>query len=111
MEGQLGRQALNEAGVAFRTQLITRTGLGTACALALPCMEAPGNPTYRAEIDTWGSQTTHLNEWQAQGQGWNTLLPITSSFPEISHEKGIIDLSQLCQPGPDWQPLASHDRL
>lgn len=38
---------LNEAGVAFRTQLITRTGLGTACALALPCMEAPGNPTYR----------------------------------------------------------------
>ena len=44
VEGQLGRQVLNEAGAAFQTQLMTRTGLGTACALALLCMEAPGNP-------------------------------------------------------------------
>lgn len=40
VESQLGRQALNEAGAAFQT----RPGLGTACALALPCVEAPGNP-------------------------------------------------------------------
>lgn len=111
-EGQLGRRALTEAGAAFRTQRMTRTGLGTACALALPCMEAPGNPTFRAEIDAWGGQTTHLHEWQAQSQGWNTPLPVTSFFPEISHEeKGRMDLSQLCQPGPDWQPLTSLNGL
>ena len=68
-------------------------------------------PTYRAEIDAWGGQTTHLHEWQAQSQGWDTLLPVTSFFPGISHEKGRMDLSQLCQPGPEWQPLASHNGL
>lgn len=107
-EGQLGRRALTEAGAAFRTQRMTRTGLGTAWALALPCMEAPGSPTFRAEIDAWGGQTTHLREWQAQSQGRHTPLPVASFFPETSHEeKGRMDLSQLCQPGPDWQPLAS----